>query len=128
MGGLPALSHLRVPVGLYQSAEYIRTHGKPNDVFQDSSFDSSYLAAAITERRPFVERMLVYVNQYANIVEERTAVISGFMQQRDTATIYATAKRLGIRWFLLHPEHPVAWPFAKAPMFESAGFRVYRFD
>jgi hypothetical protein len=128
MWGLPAVSHLRVPTGLYRSAEYIRTHGKPNDVFQDSSFDHFYLAAAITECRPFVERMLVYVSQYANIVEQRAAVVSDFMQQRDTATIYATAKKLGIRWFLLHPGHLVAWPFANAPVFEATGFRVYRFD
>jgi hypothetical protein len=125
---LPTASHKRVPKGLYQSAEYIRTHGKPEDVFQDSSFDSSYLAAAISERRPFVERMLVHVNQYADIVEQRALLVTTFMQQRDPTIIYVTSKKLGIRWFLLHPRQPVGWPFANAPVFESAGFRVYRFD
>jgi hypothetical protein len=128
MWGLPEVSHIRVPTGFYEAVEHIRKHGKPDDIFQDCSFDSSYLAAAITERRPFVERMHVYVGQYADIVDQRIALVRAFMKQSDTSTILATAKTLGIRWFLLHPGCAVGWPFANSPVFQAGGFRVYRFD
>ena len=47
---------LRVPIGLYRAAEYMRDHGAAQDVFQDSQLDRTYTVAALSERRAFVAR------------------------------------------------------------------------
>jgi hypothetical protein len=123
-------SHVRIVLGVCRAAEYIRDHSKPGDIFQDSSFDSKYVVAALTDRRPYVEHMMVQVSYQAYWVDKRTTEIKELMQLQDANAVIATAKTLGIRWFLLHPGTSVGWPAAmvNAPAFNSGGFRVYRFD
>jgi hypothetical protein len=127
---MPGGAHLRISPGLYRATQYMRDHSKPQDIFQDSKFDSNYISAALSELRPYVEHMMVRVSYNAHWVDERTAVITNFMAMSDPTAVRDTARRLGVRWFLLHPGHPVAWPAAivGAPVFEYGGFRVYRFD
>jgi hypothetical protein len=127
---MPGASHLRISPGLYRAAKYMRDHSKPQDIFQDSKFDSNYISAALSELRPYVEHMMVRVNYNAQLVDERTAVINNFMATTDPTAVRNAARRLGVRWFLLHPGRFVAWPAAivDAPVFEYGGFRVYRFD
>jgi hypothetical protein len=123
-------SHIRIAPGLCRAAEYIRDHSKTADIFQDSSFDSKYIAAALSERHPYVEHMMVRVSYKAHVVDQRTAEIRELMRMQDPNAVIATARTLGIRWFLLHPGNPVGWPAAivNGPVFNSGGFRVYRFD
>jgi hypothetical protein len=123
-------SHLRIELGLHHAAEYIRDHSEAQDIFQDSNFDSNYIAAALSERRPYVEHMMVRVSYNAHLVDQRTAVVRELMQMRDPAAVKATAGKLGIRWFLLHPGHALGWAaaMANAPVFENEGYRVYRLN
>ena len=123
-------SHVRITPGLCRAAEYLRDHSKPSDVFQDSSFDSKYVSAALSERHPYVEHMMVRVSYKAHVVDQRTAEIKALMQLPDASAVLATARTLGIQWFLLYPGHGVAWPAAlvNAPVFNHGGFRVYRFN
>jgi hypothetical protein len=123
-------SHVRLAPGIFRAAEYIRDHSKAGDVFQDSSFDSKYIAAALTERRPYVEHMMVHVSYKAYLVDQRTAEINALMQMQDAKAVLAAARTMGIRWFLLQPGQRVGWPagMVNNPAFGSGGFRVYRFD
>ena len=124
-------SHLRVAPGFYHAAEYIRDHSKTQDMFQDSNFDSQNFAEAISERHAYVEHvMMVHVSHNAHLANQRTAVIEEFMRMQDPTAVRATARALGVRWFLLHPGHALGWPAAivSAPVFDNGGFRVYRFD
>jgi hypothetical protein len=123
-------SHVRVAPGLCRAAKYIRDHSKPGDIFQDSSFDSKYIAAALSERHPYVEHMMVRVSYKAHVVDQRTAEIKELMRMQDANAVLATARTLGIQWFLLYPGNSVGWPavIVNAPVFNHGGFRVYRFN
>jgi hypothetical protein len=122
--------NLRIPPALFQAAEIMRTQGKPDDIFQDSSFDDNYVTAALSERRPYVEHMLVHVQHNDALINQRTAQVIDLMSTGEQAAVLAKAKALGIRWFLLRPGHQVGWPptLASHPAFDIAGYRVYRFD
>jgi hypothetical protein len=124
------MSNQRVSPGLRHATEVMRIEGKPDDIFQDSSFDRFYLAAAMSERRPYVEHMVVHVRHNDDKVKQRTAQITDLMSTPSRDAVVAKLKTLGIRWFLLHPGHQVAWPpeIAGHPILDVAGFRLYRFD
>ena len=48
---------------------------------------------------------------------------------RESDTVIAGARGLGLRWFLLNPGDRVDWPEAIVgqPVFELGGYRLYRF-
>jgi hypothetical protein len=62
-------------------------------------------------------------------VAEREEAIDKLMELRDPAAVAATARELGLRWFLLEPGTQVNWPEAMVnrPDFELGGYRLYRF-
>jgi hypothetical protein len=64
-----------------------------------------------------------------DLLERRIASMESFMELRDGATILATARRLGLRWFLVDPGDHMAWPalISQRPAFELGGYRLYRF-
>jgi hypothetical protein len=51
------------------------------------------------------------------------------MQLDEAGMVIMTASRMGLRWFLLFPEHGVAWPPAitNQPAFADGGYKLYRF-
>ena len=122
-------SPVRVPIGLYRAAQYMRDHGDARDVFQDSQFDRTYTVAALSERRAYAARTMTRIRHNSERVEERAEAIDKLMQLRDPAAITATARELGLRWFLLNPSDRVEWPeaIANRPAFELGGYRLYRF-
>ena len=122
-------SPVRVPIGLYRSAEYMRDHGSAQDIFQDSEFDRTYTVAALSERRSYAARTMTRMPHNSERVEERAEAIDKLMQLRDPAALAATARELGLRWFLLNPSGRVEWPEAitTRPAFELDGYRLYRF-
>jgi hypothetical protein len=127
---MPEASNVANPTDLIRATEFMRAHGQVQDVFQDSSFDRTYLVSALSDRRPFVERMLVRVAHNEQLVEKRTAVVQSFMQLDSSEAVISAARAMGIRWFLLRPGQIVRWPAAMvgSPAFTSGETRVYRFD
>lgn len=122
--------NVRIVTGLYRCTEFIHSHGKASELFQDSSFDDNYLVAALADRRAFVEHSIVHVSQNANVVDARTVLVNNFTLLTDEAAVTAAARQMAITWYLLRPGNRVAWPpsIANNPAFENNGFRVYRFD
>lgn len=120
---------LNVPRGLVESAQYIREHSAPGDLIQDSLFDRFCALAALSERKPYVARSQTRIMHNAEVVEERAEMVDKLTELRDADEINATARKLGIRWFLLTRGQPVKWPeaFASHPAFERDGYRLYRF-
>ena len=129
MWAMRKFSPARVPIGLVRAAEYIRDHGGVRDVFQDSKFDRTYTVAALSERRAYAARTMTLIRYNSERVEERVEAIDKLMDLRDPATIAATARELGLNWFLLNPSDQVRWPeeIANRPAFEMGGYRLYRF-
>jgi len=126
---MPQMSPVRVPSSLVRVADYIREHGEPEDVFQDSQFDRTYVLAALSERKTFVAHTLTRMPFRAELVEARTAAIARFMGMRKPTAVRATARALGFRWFLLEPGDEVAWPseIATAPVLQTGPLKLYEF-
>jgi hypothetical protein len=122
-------SPVRVPIGLYRAAEYMRDHGDARDIFEDSESDRTYTVAALSERRAYVVQAMNPSRYNSALVEERSDAIEALMRLRDSAAIAARARELGLRWFLLNPGNQVDWPeeITGRPAFELGGFRLYRF-
>jgi hypothetical protein len=129
MWAMRMFSPVRVPIGLYRAAEYIRDHGDARDVFQDSQFDRTYTVAALSERRAYAARTMTRMSYHSDWIEQRAEAIDKLMQLRDPAALAASAREIGLRWFLLNPGDEVKWPaeIASQPAFELAGYRLYRF-
>jgi hypothetical protein len=126
---MPQMSPVRVPSSLIRVADYMRDHGDPEDVFQDSQFDRIYALAALSERRTFVAHTMTLMPYRADMVEARTAAMDRFMRLRQPQAIRATARAFGFRWFLLEPGDRVAWPaeIANEPVLETGPFKLYEF-
>jgi hypothetical protein len=122
-------SPVRVPIGLVRSAEYIRDHSDGQDLIQDSQFDRTYAVAALAERRTYASRSLTTITYHIDLLQQRIAFIESLMELRDAAAVLATARQIGLRWFLLDPGDQIAWPaeIAERPAFELGGYRLYRF-
>lgn len=127
---MPDISPFRVPRDLVHVAEYMRTHGEPTDVFQDSRFDRFYALAALSERRTFVAHTLTIMPHRAEMVGTRSTAVNRLMTLDQPKMVNATARAFGIRWFVLHPGNRVNWPPAleKNPVYASGPFKVYDFD
>jgi len=122
-------SSVRVPLGLYRAAAYMRDHGSTQDLFQDSEFDRTYTVAALSERRAYAARTMTLIHYNSERLEERVAAIEKLMQLHDAAAVIAGARAIGLGWFLLHPSDKVEWPaeLASQPAFELDGYRLYLF-
>ena len=85
--------------------------------------------AALSEGRAYAARTMTRIRYNSERVEERAEVIDQLMQLRDPTAVAATARELGLRWFLLNPSDKVEWPdeIANRPAFELDGYRLYRF-
>ena len=129
MWAMPAISPVRLPIGLVRAAEYIHDHGSTEDVFQDSELDRTYTVAALSERRIFASRTMTRMPFRSEMVEQRAAAIDRFMGIRQPKLVVATARVLGFRWFLLEPGDRVDWPaeIVNNPAFRMGHFRLYEF-
>jgi hypothetical protein len=128
MWAMPAISPVRVPTSLVRAADYMRTHGERDDVFQDSQFDRTYAIAALSERRTFVAHTMTHMPFRGEMVAARTAAIDRLMGLDQPKLVVGTARALGLRWFVLQKGNRVNWPSEIAnPVFEQGAFTVYEF-
>jgi hypothetical protein len=126
---MPRISPVRVPAALVQVADYMRTHGTSDDIFQDSQFDRIYAVAALSERRAWAAHTLTRMPFREDIIQARENAVEHFMSLRHPQLITGTAHALGFRWFLLQLGDRVDWPPAIAdhPAFEAGPFKLYEF-
>lgn len=129
MWNMRGFSFAQIPTAIVRAAEFIRDHGGPNDIVQDARFDRFYALAALSERRSYASRTLTRMPYNNELLETRIDSVESLMQLRDVEAITATARSLGITWFMLSPGQPVSWPdeFMTKSAFELDGFRVFRF-
>ncbi len=128
MRAMRNISPVRLPVALVRVAEYLRTHGSPEDVFQDSQFDRTYIIAALSERRTFVSHTMTSIPFRGELVATRTAAIDRLMGLDQPKLILGTARAYGLRWFILQRGNRVNWPEEVGkPAFEMGSFQVYEF-
>jgi hypothetical protein len=124
---MPQMSPVRLPMALIHVADYLRHHGGPEEVFQDSQFDRIYALAALSERRVFVAHTMTLVPFRADIVEARTDAIGQFMEIRQARAVRPTARAFGFRWFVLERGDRVAWPaeIANKSVLNTGPFKLY---
>jgi hypothetical protein len=127
---MPKLSPVRVPSSLLEVAEHMRTHGDPEDLFQDSQFDRIYAFAALSERRTFVAHTLTIMPYRGEMVATRSKAVNRIMAMRDQKLLLGTARAFGLRWFILQRGNPVNWPreLADKVVLEKGPFTVYDFE
>jgi hypothetical protein len=116
-----------VPKCLFDSAAFIRTHGAPADVIQDSAGDPRFVLTALAERQLYVGA-IGFGGSNAQQLARRDDVL-GFMRSTDAAQPDRFATARGIAWFLAYPDAVLGWPHdaARTPAFACGGFRLYRF-
>jgi hypothetical protein len=128
MGAMPKISPVRVPVPMVRVAEFMRSRGTTDDIFQDSQFDRTYIFGALAERRPFVAHTMTTMPFRADMVAKRTAAIDRLMSLDNPKLVVGTARVYGIRWFILQKGNRVNWPSkVLKPVFEVGPFTVYEF-
>jgi hypothetical protein len=110
---------------------FMRQHGSAADVFQASSLDPGYVIAALSDCQPYYSHQMYWQRASEQVlVNARINQVWQFMALRDPAMIAMTAKKMGLRWFLLFTGQSVAWPasIVGKPAFEAEGFKLYQFD
>jgi hypothetical protein len=129
MWAMPRISPVRLPSSMVRVAEYIRAHGGPEDVYQDSQFDRTYVIGALAERRAFVSHTMTLMPFRGEEVAKRTAAVDRFMGIREPKMVIALARTFGFRWFVLHRGNRVDWPasIAKKPVLEIGSLTLYEF-
>jgi hypothetical protein len=128
MEAMRNISPVRLPVALVRTAEYLRTHGSPDDVFQDCQFDRNYALAALSERRTFVAHTMTHMPFRIDMVAKRTTAIDRLMALENPKLVVATARAFGVRWFILQRGNTVNWPPGSVRrVFETGTFTVFEF-
>ena len=129
MWAMPKISPVRLPISLVRVAEYLRTHGGPQDRFQDSQFDRFYAIAALSERKTFVAHTMTNMSYRGEMIATRSAAVDRIMMLRLPKLVVGTARAFGIRWFICQSGDRVNWPpeLADHPALKDGPFTVYDF-
>ena len=116
-----------VPACLVRSAVWVREHSAPDEVLQDSYNDPAFITTAIAERQMYIGES--YFAGKAAGQDERIHEIYVIELKGDPVALEALAKRVGIAWFLLHPEQALRWPrsFLDRAAYTCDGYRVFHF-
>ncbi|MEO8905754.1 MAG: hypothetical protein ABI488_24715 [Polyangiaceae bacterium] len=127
MWAMPQVSPVQVPKFVIEVADYMRRHGKPEDVFQDSQFDRFYVLAALSERRTFVAHTLTLMPYRAALVLSRSAIVDRLMSMRQPNAILSMAHSYGFRWFVHHRGEQLNWPEAveSKAVLETGPLKLY---
>ena len=124
-------SSLRVDRGLIDCARYIRSQPPTDAVVQDSHLDKFLILGGLSERPSFAARLEMWTDISKVFRESTYQEQLGKLQRLQQATTFricsAASAKLGIRWYVAHPDDPNVWPaeFRDQPAFESNGYRVY---
>lgn len=123
------ISPARVPTALVEVAEYIRTHGEKDDVFQDAEFDRYYAIAALSERRTFVAHTLTRMPYRSEMVLVRSDAVNRLLNLKSDKLVKTTGTLMGIRWFVRYTGARAKWPVEMRdnPAFRAGPFYVYDF-
>jgi GNAT superfamily N-acetyltransferase len=126
---MPKISPVRLPKPVMEVAEYIRSHGSPEDVFQDTQFDRVYAIAALSERRPFVAHTLTRMPFREEMVSTRTVAVNRIMAMKQAKLVSGTLQAYGVRWFVVPAGNRLNWPaeLADSPVYRSGPLSLYEF-
>lgn len=130
-----AHNRFKIDRGLYESAKFIRSHGKPGDIFLDSLEDSHFnLVSGLSERRPFLSKPYhSFVTKHCaanDVVNYRQSVANALKNCHNADCVIAIAQTENLRWYLAHPKDNIPWGELNIidPVFEFKGYRVFDFD
>jgi len=124
-----------VPTCVVSASNYIRSHGRPDEVVQDAAGDVRLGLTALAERQAYV----IFDTRKGNDemparaprgAAERRREVEGMLALDNADQIKSFALTRGVSWLLLHPESRVSWPepFLNDSAFSCESYRLYRFD
>ena len=115
------------PACLVRAAQFIRDHGQPADLLQDSRFDPGFVATAVGERQSFVAGGTF--GGKSEIVAQRIELVGEMQRRADAQTLKSWARANHIGWYLMHPEDSTGWDarFLDQAVYRCDGYRVFRF-
>ena len=127
--------NFKIDKGIWEAAEFIRSHGKLGDIFLDSHEDS-YLnvVTGISQCRPFLsEPYHVFVSRHASgssLIRHRQNLHDELRRCDFVECISRIAETYNVRWYLTHPSDSLTWEpnLDMKPVFESQGYRVFDLD
>ncbi len=118
---------LRVPAGLVRVAGFLRERSARGEIVQNSEGDRWMVLSGLSERPPYaVETWEAQANK---VLGARVDAMKHFRRLTDAEEIAAFAGRYKIAWYVVDPATRIDWPASilSRPVFESGGYRVYRF-
>ena len=124
------LMDVHVPIGLYESARFIREHSPPHSVVQLSENDAFYMLAALGERQPYVLHSAVNSGAPGPEAIRRFEQVRSILEKTTSEAARAEAHSLGIEWLVVSHPPQARWERDDPDIlaFEAHGYRVYRMD
>ena len=114
------------PLCLVRAAQYIRDNGRYDEVMQDSRYDPSFVATALSERQAFA----VGATSAGRIgrLRERLDAVARIQSAADGGGLQRFAETNRIAWYLMHPEDSARWDdrFLDRAAYQCDGYRVFR--
>lgn len=105
----------RTPISpyMFQVADFIRRHAKPDDKLLLSDNDPKAVGVGLTGLQEFVSREKLYAalgGRVAKLAAERADANRGLAQIRDYAELQAFARHTNVRWYVLRRQDMPLWP------------------
>jgi hypothetical protein len=131
------LQYRKIQTGLQETAEYIRKHAEPGDVFTTSAsvaalFSPESPAAIIiglTGLPSFLARSELKMTGsdcIKRLTTERMSILNKIGKLKDLNEVQISLRSAQIRWFIATPEEHLTWdPNREAAVFSKDGFSVY---
>ena len=126
--------NFKIDKGLWESTEFIRTHGKPGEIFLDSREDNLLnFITGVSERRPFLsEPYHLFVSRHrsgSGLIEQRQKLHEELKKCDSAECVNRIASNCNTKWYLAHPEDGLTWEsnLNMKPVFEFRGYRVFDF-
>ncbi|MDI1335684.1 MAG: hypothetical protein PSU94_05815 [Lacunisphaera sp.] len=119
--------HQRLPAGQIAAANFIRANSARGDLVQEGRTGICVILSALCERRAFAittsgAREPAELGVRLKALEELNGL-------RDARLVEAFMQQHSIRWYVINPGDQVPWAdtLGRPPVFESDGYRVFRF-
>jgi hypothetical protein len=115
---------IRIPIGAYETAEYLRQNSPPDAVYQFFSPDPFLIFVGFSERHEYVADARVNIAITPEMATRRNKVYR-LLSLPTFDAVAKEGKQLGLSYLVIDDvSHPL-WEKTQKPLFEKLGFRVY---
>jgi hypothetical protein len=124
--GVGGLTNSPIPIGLFESAMYLRRHSLPGEVVQLCENDNFSRLSALSERPVFIARYTTNKAKMSSLEQQRFMMVDKIIQQREARSAMLLMTQSKISWFLMSKNCMAGWESESVPVFSSSGYRIYK--